>query len=322
MRISIPILALAAIVGLACPSLATATNPSVVSNDPAQALTVFRVGAAPADLVVREDPLGSPAFPFGSMTFADGGNALVSRPACDQSTPVNCPHDPMEIRLGPLADHADVFTVSFNTFATILGGGGDDRLAAAALFEDVRGGAGDDFIKASAHGADILGNGGDDSLYAREESVNLIGGDGNDLMLSDAGPGARMEGGDGYDVLLRGNGIDPGGAMDGGADDDIIGFESGSGAAAPSIAGGGGHDSIHGSQFADQISGGPGNDEVWAFGGGVDQITCGSGWDEVYVDALDTTDSNCERVTVGAGPSDPRFENALVRAAQFRAASV
>jgi hypothetical protein len=40
------------------------------------------------------------------------------------------------------------------------------------------------------------------------------------------------------------------------------------------------------------------------------------------VDALDTTDSNCERVTVGAGPSDPRFENALVRAAQFRAASV
>jgi hypothetical protein len=322
MRISIPIAALAGIIGLACPSLAAATGPSIVSNDPAQALTVFRVGAAPADLVVREDTFGSPAFPFGSITFADGGNTLVSRPACDQSTPVNCPHDPMEIRLGPLADRADVFTVSFNTFATILGGAGDDRLGAAALREDVRGGAGDDFIKASSHEADILGNGGDDSLYAREESVNLIGGDGNDLMLSDAGPGSRMEGGDGYDVLLRGRGIDPGGPMDGGADDDIIGFEPGSVAFSATIAGGGGHDSIHGGPFGEKIAGGPGNDEIWAFDGGADQLVCGSGWDEVYVDALDTTDSSCERVTIGAGPTDTRFENALVRAAQFRATGV
>ena len=132
------------------------------------------------------------------MTFADAGNALVSRPACDLSTPVNCPwHEPMEIRLGPLADRASVFTISYGTFATILGGAGDDRLSAGAYFETVRGGAGDDLIRASSRGAEIFGNGGNDALYARETSVDLDGGDGNDLMGSDAGPGAKMAGGDG-----------------------------------------------------------------------------------------------------------------------------
>ena len=106
--------------------------------------------------------------------------------------------------------------------------------------------------------------------------------------------------------------------MDGGDDDDIIGFEPGSKAYAGTIAGGAGHDSIHGSRYADDIFGGPGNDEIWAHGEDADEISCGGGWDEVYVDESDIVASSCERATLGAGPTDPRLEHAIARALDFR----
>jgi hypothetical protein len=310
---------LTAVTCFACASPALATTPSRVSHDPADNLTIFRVGSAPADMTALEAFF--PSSPFEAITFTDNGNPLVSSGGCDQSSPVNCPFGPMEIRLGPLADRAQVFTASFLNFATIIGGAGDDRIGAAAIREDVRGGLGDDLIKASTRVGEIQGGGGDDSLYARE-GAELTGGDGNDLMLSDAGPGGTMEGGDGYDVLIRGSGLDAGGPMNGGDDDDVLGFEPGSDAIGFTMTGGPGHDSIHGGIGSNDISGGAGNEEIWTFGGDADTINCGGGFDVVYADATDTVASNCERVTLGAGPADPRLEQALLRTQALRATTI
>jgi hypothetical protein len=301
---------------LAWPSLAAATAPSTVSH--AENLTTFRVGSAPADMTARE--VHFPVSPFDAIAFTDDGNPLVSSGDCDQMTPAHCPYGPMEIRLGPLADRARVFTATRSLSATILGGAGDDRISAGAIFEDVRGGLGDDLIKASTRGGAIQGGGGDDSLYGREAAM-LSGGDGNDLMLSDSWL-ASMEGGDGYDVLIRGSGFDAGGPMHGGEDDDVLGFEPSSDAYALTMTGGPGHDSIHGGVGPNDITGGSGNEEIWTYEGDTDTVNCGGGFDVVYADATDSVASNCERVTIGAGPADPRLERALVRTQALRAATI
>jgi Ca2+-binding RTX toxin-like protein len=46
---------------------------------------------------------------------------------------------------------------------------------------------------------------------------------------------------------------------------------------------------------ADRLSGGPGNDELNAVGGGADTIDCGAGFDRVFKDSADTA-VNCESV--------------------------
>jgi len=316
MRLILAVLTAATCLAWASPALAIA--PSKVSHDAAEDLTIFRVGSAPADMTALE--VHFPASPFDGIAFTDTGNPLVSSGACEPLAPATCPYGPMEIRLGPLADRARVFTATFSNRATILGGAGDDRISAAAIFEDVRGGLGDDLIKASTRGGEIQGGGGDDSLYGRE-FAQLNGGDGNDLMLSDSSL-AGMEGGDGYDVLIRGSGFDAGGPMSGGEDDDVLGFEPTSEAFALTMTGGPGHDSIHGGIGPNEISGGAGNEEIWTFGGDVDTINCGGGFDVVYADATDTVASNCERVTLDAGPADPRLERALVRTQALRAATI
>lgn len=105
--------------------------------------------------------------------------------------------------------------------------------------------------------------------------------------------------------------------MNGGDDPDVIGFFPDVFNSAP-IEGGGLYDWIHGSEGSEPISGGSGNDEIWAFGGGSDTLDCDGGFDVVYADDSDVVAADCERVRRQPGPPDPRFDAALTRAEALR----
>jgi Ca2+-binding RTX toxin-like protein len=303
--------ALAAAALAAFPATAAASAPSTVAFDPAQAASVFQVGAAPGDVVVDQDLLSF------AVSFEDFGNPLVAGFGCVQGTPVLCPFGDVQVRLGPHADRARVFTIAPGR-ATILGDEGDDELRAFAIREQVSAGPGDDTVFVRSRQADVHGNSHADRIYAAESHADLSGDGGNDLLVSDASFG-NLAGGGGFDVLIRGGRAEAG-AMSGGSDPDILGFAPDyEGFGGPwTLDGGGLYDWIHGSPGPDAVLGGAGNDEIWVFGGDADVVDCGPGFDEVNADATDTV-VNCERVRRNAGPPDPRFELALARAADLKA---
>jgi Ca2+-binding RTX toxin-like protein len=144
---------------------------------------------------------------------------------------------------------------------TKIGGPGPDRLG---------GTDGDD---------NLLGKGGNDKLYALRGRDNLLGGSGKDLVL---GGGRRAMGGDKNLV--------------GGSGDDVVG----GGLGVDNVVGGEGDDVLTGGpdRKTDTLSAGDGNDVV-----GVqdpqavkDLVTCGSGFDQVYVDSKDVVARDCEVV--------------------------
>ena len=306
-----PIAVLIAAGALGSPAVAGATEPSTVTYDATTFTTSFRAGAAPADVDI--DERGTPD-PF-QWQVSDAGNPLVARGGCQAGTPVLCPFSVLNIRLGPNADRLHVWTG--NAPATINTGAGDDVVANAARRGTLHAGLGDDTVRANGRELAIHGDGGDDTLYGTEDFVALYGGDGNDLAVSDLRLDlpALVEGGDGYDALFNagGDSFDGGARINGGGDPDIIGFLPGSGGRTI-VTGGGGGDTIHGSDDTDDVSGGAGNELIDVYGGGADTVDCGANWDEVYVDASDTVAGDCERVTFAPSPADARFDAAYARA--------
>jgi hypothetical protein len=308
MRASISTLVLAA--GLLMPAAAAASEPSTVAYDATTQGSIFRVGAAPGDVMVQED------LPPFEMTFQNARNPLEAGFGCSPGAPAVCPPGPVTIHLGDGFDRAVVLTVVAPV--TIYGYGGDDELRAAAIREVVHAGAGDDTVFARSRVATVYGDGGADRLYGAELLLHLNGGDGNDLVVSDGAFG-DLTGGDGYDVIVRG-GAGEAGLLDGGEDPDLIGFlpDYGNDSSSWTLVGGGSYDAIHGSPGTDSVSGGPGNDEIWVHGGGADSVDCGGGFDEVNADGSDAVAANCERVRLNAGPVDRRFARALAQAADLR----
>lgn len=133
--------------------------------------------------------------------------------------------------------------------------GGDDVVAAAGGDDDVDCGAGNDVCGGGAGDDNLVGGPGDDSL---------IGDDGNDVI--DGGPGAdKIVAGAGDDTIFPGDG------------DEVMLAQLP--AAAP----------------ADKsVDAGPGNDRIYAIGGGRDTINCGDGKDTVEYDPADTVAADCE----------------------------
>src|SRR5215210_4300259 len=126
----------------------------------------------------------------------------------------------------------------------------------------------------------LLGKGGNDKLYAMRGRDNLLGGSGKDLVLG--GSPRRAMGGD--KNLVGGSG-----------DDTVCG-----GLGTDNVVGGEGKDVLCGGpdRKTDTLSAGDGNDVV-----GVqdpqavkDLVTCGSGFDQVYVDSKDVVARDCEVV--------------------------
>jgi len=121
----------------------------------------------------------------------------------------------------------------------------------------------------------INGLAGNDSLFGNEDNDTLIGGNGAD----------RLVGNDGNDSLDGGIGDD---LLQGGAGDDVI-------------RGGDGENTIEGGDGNDMIFGGKGADTYYLTKlGGVDTISTGGGFDNVYLEGMDSTQGGPTGVVWGS----------------------
>ncbi len=164
---------------------------------------------------------------------------------------------------------ADGSTLVFSSSGadTLDGGSGDDTLSGDFGNDTIDGGTGDDTID---------GGSGDDTIDGGADDDTITGGSGNDTIA----------GGDGDDVI------------DGGADSDTIA----GGAGADNISGGSGNDTLSGGDGADTLDGGAGDDAILsaddATGGAAgssdpnfgDIVTGGEGDDIIFANGSDVVD--------------------------------
>jgi Ca2+-binding RTX toxin-like protein len=155
----------------------------------------------------------------------------------------------------------------------LIGKGGNDILNSLAGDDDLLGGRGKDLVvggKACCDESDfsggdknLLGGPGNDAVAGGLGSDNVVGGQGNDLVDGYTGSD-KLVGGPGTDLITDGE-------RRGGATDTLIG--------------GDGNDFL-----------GPVNKPA-----GKDILTCGDGFDRVWVDRKDVVAPDCEKVILGVG---------------------
>jgi RTX calcium-binding nonapeptide repeat (4 copies) len=204
------------------------------------------------------------------------------------------PHDKWTnifVRGGEMADRMRIGGLGRGRSGVNLDLGRDGRhpdvdLVVAAATDahfKVIGGGGGDRIEATARGTEFEGP-------LPQRTLSLIGDDGNDWLV---GGGERnlVQGGAGNDVIYGGDGKD---RLEGGDGDDRA-------------FGGAGDDEMRGgfdvtAPYSDLLSGGKGRDSLRALDGNADQLTCGAGPDNVWVDGFDGwSRSTCEK------PHGPQF---------------
>jgi Ca2+-binding RTX toxin-like protein len=187
----------------------------------------------------------------------------------------------------------------------LSGGKGFDVADAGAGGDRVDGGAGDDQLGGAAGRDRVRGGAGSDQLYGGPGDDVLDGGAGSEWVIQGDGGDDRLAGGSGTDQLYGGGGRDrlAGGAhddvLDGGAGDDALDGGAGDDAtvyfASPrgvdvnlgtGRAGGYGDDRlddverVDGSRFADELTGGRGDEFLNGHDGG-DELSSGGGEDVV-----------------------------------------
>jgi len=143
----------------------------------------------------------------------------------------------------------------------------------------ILGTAGPDLLDGTPGSDVICGFGGDDTL-------NGLGGD--DTIRG--GPGIdTIDSGDGNDYVYGGTDDD---TISGGANADVLQGDGG----ADTVSGDAGNDDVRGGDGSDNLAGGDDDDIIRSRDGGtVDDILCGTGTDAAYVDAVDTSDADCEK---------------------------
>src|SRR5829696_2640623 len=156
------------------------------------------------------------------------------------------------------------------------------------------GGPGPDHLRGT-NGDDILiGKGGNDILNALAGHDELLGGRGKDVVVggksccdeSDfSGGNKNLLGGPGNDAVIGGLGSDN---VVGGPGTDFITDGEQRGGATDTLVGGDGNDFL-----------GPVNKPA-----GKDILTCGDGFDRVWVDRKDVVAPDCEKVILGAGSAE------------------
>lgn len=195
---------------------------------------------------------------------------------------------------------------------SVIGGGGDDRLAGMAGADTLRGGAGRDYLDGLSGADELYGEAGDDTLVAAPGAAVLDGGAGQDRLVLDrsgltgaivlllaerltlggvtttlagleqlvatGGTGDdQLVGLAGDDTLQGGDGRD---TLEGGGGDDLLL----GGAGDDSLAGGDGRDTLDGGDGADLLLGGAGDDSL-AGGAGDDRLDGGDGNDSLMAGA-------------------------------------
>ena len=234
-----------------------------------------RVSAQPAYPSIRVEDAAGPIAP-GTGCHSDGAAALCDPP----------PASRLRTLVLDLGDGDDTARVD-RTWATVLGGPGDDRASAGnpgpfdRTWVSFDGGAGSDTASAdgsawiladySARSAPVtattdgVANDGEagegDLLGPGVEGIN--GGSGDDVLDAAGAAKARLTGGPGDDHVAGGAG-----------DDQLEGNDGGD-----ALAGGGGEDWANGGNGDDTVIGGDGPDEFFVGGGSGDDVRGGPGVD-------------------------------------------
>ncbi|WP_299831317.1 calcium-binding protein [uncultured Roseobacter sp.] len=202
-------------------------------------------------------------------------------------------------------DHNDTLNGG-NGKDTLKGDDGNDLLIGGNQADNLQGGEGNDTLEGGSHSDVLDGGDGNDTLEGGNHNDMLGGGDGNDRL--DGGHGNdsmwggddqdTLEGGAGDDALYGGNGLDfaifdtngdmhvdlEGGiAWGGGLGTDLL-------HSIERVQTGGGDDDVIGTEDANVMWMGAGEDTVYGFGGndsikghaGDDLLVAGSGADSVY----------------------------------------
>lgn len=164
-------------------------------------------------------------------------------------------------------------TVQENVETPVLGGMGDDLIAAGVNNDVVFASAGDDTVWGGS-GYDTLHGGiGNDVLFGGTGDDSLLGGDGDDILHGEYG-NDQLEGGEGDDLLFGGEGDDT--LVGNVGDDKLYG-----GAGNDNLLGGYGDDWLFGGDGDDRLIGFDGNDLLWGDDGD-DYLNGGAGNDILH----------------------------------------
>ena len=164
--------------------------------------------------------------------------------------------------------------------ATLLGGGGDDRLTGGAAADLLGGGDGHDRLDGGAGGDDLSGGAGTDAVYYGTRTRGVTVGLGR--FADDGEPGERDNARDDLEVVVGGAGDD---VVTGTASHDIFYGNAGDDV----LWGRGGDDVLVGGPSRDRLYGGGGADRLFADGDGglPDLLDGGPGYDQGRRDGKD-----------------------------------
>ncbi|MDB5351277.1 MAG: cya 2 [Planctomycetota bacterium] len=218
--------------------------------------------------------------------FTSDGKLFVDAPDFVTNEKVATKYDKIrQKRSNKFANVTQRNTVTFDlstvTQVIIIGGRGDDRLAATddvALPLRIEGGEGNDQL-VGANGADtILGGPGNDLVSGGAGDDSLDGGTDNDTVMAGSG-NDTLVGGTGNDLLdaATGAGATDRDSLVGGDGDDTLSGSPGN----DSLDGGYGRDNLQGNDGADLLTGGPDDVGVGNVASESDQLDGGAGNDTV-----------------------------------------
>lgn len=158
------------------------------------------------------------------------------------------------------------------------GGDGNDTLRSAGGADRLLGGNGSDLLDGVAGNDSMDGGAGNDYAYGGAGNDTLIGGDGVDWLSGDDDHDVVF-GGTGNDTCLGADGND---AVIAGAGDDIAGGGRGN----DTVDGGADNDWLWGADGDDEVTGGVGTDNLWG-GNGNDTLDGGDGNDRLWTELGD-----------------------------------
>ncbi|MDD5333965.1 MAG: hypothetical protein PHS32_09475 [Rhodoferax sp.] len=197
-----------------------------------------------------------------------------------------------------------------NLVASNVNGWDPNAIAGTAGPDSISGTTGDDYIDGGAGNDTLTGLAGNDQLYGGLDNDVIDGGDGNDQLYGNDGNDS-ITGGAGYDNFYGGLGND---TLDGGADTDSVQYYDATGPVTVNLtlgtATGAGIgtdtlisiENVYGSQYADTLIGGAGNDLLYGQNGN-DTLTGGAGSDnfQFWNSGNDTSVDTITDFTTGVG---------------------
>lgn len=185
------------------------------------------------------------------------------------------------------ADDLILLPESLSSSARIESGAGNDTLAlanGARLDGSFDGGAGSDLLDHSLRTSPVTVDLGTGTATAVSGGIRAVeqaaGGRWNDLLIAADGTSTRLTGNGGDDVLRGRSGAD-------------------------ALLGGPGSDTLLGGGGADLLQGEDGDDRLDSSDDAADEVSCGTGQDALFSDALDLVADDCERPGAPIAPVAP-----------------